>query len=71
MYAGVAGNLVAFGCKGSFQRAHQRHSAFVSNTELAGHYTKTRGAELVGKRLMVIDTKVAIKLIDRYAHNGQ
>ncbi len=71
MYAGVAGNLVAFGCKVSFQRGHQGNIAFVSKTELIGHYTKTLGAELVGKRLIVIDTKAAIKLIDRYYHNDQ
>lgn len=71
MYAGVAGNLVAFGCKVSFQRGHQGNIAFVSKTELIVHYTKTLDAELVGKRSMVIDTKAAIKLIDRYFHNDQ
>lgn len=69
MYAGVAGNLVAFACKVSFQRGHEGNVAFISKTQLIDHYMKTLGAKLVGSRLMVIDTKAAIKLINRYFHN--
>lgn len=69
MYAGVAGNLVAFACKVSFQRGHEGNVAFISKTQLIEHYTKTLDAQLVGSRLMVIDTKAAIKLINRYFHN--
>jgi len=32
MYGGVAGNLVAFACKLSFQRGHQGNVSFVSKT---------------------------------------
>ncbi len=69
MYAGVAGNLVAFACKVSFQRGNEGNVAFISKTQLIDHYIKTLDANLVGSRLMVIDTKAAIKLINRYFHN--
>jgi len=69
MYAGVAGNLVAFACKVSFQRGFEGNVAFISKTQLIEHYQKSLGAQLVGSRLMVLDTKAAIKLINRYFHN--
>ena len=69
MYAGVAGNLVAFACKVSFQRGHEGNVAFVSKTQLIDHYTKTLQAQLIGSRLMAIDTIAATKLINRYFHN--
>lgn len=69
MYAGVAGNLVAFACKVSFQRGFEGNVAFISKTQLIEHYQKSLDAQLVGSRLMVLDTKAAIKLINRYFHN--
>lgn len=69
MYTGVAGNLVAFACKVSFQRGHEGNVAFVSKTQLIDHYTKTLQAQLIGSRLMAIDTIAATKLINRYFHN--
>ncbi len=69
MYAGVAGNLVAFACRYSFQRGHDGFVAFVSKTALIDHYNKTLGAKLLGPRLMSIDTNAAAELINRYFHN--
>ena len=66
MYAGVAGNLVAFACRLSFQRGHQGNVSFLSKSQLVAHYEKTLGAFLFGGRVMVIETKAALKLIDRY-----
>ena len=37
MYAGVAGNLVAFACKLSFQRGHQGNVSFISKTQIVDH----------------------------------
>ncbi len=34
MYAGVAGNLVAFACKFSFQRGHEGNVSFLSKSQL-------------------------------------
>jgi len=69
MYAGVAGNLVAFACKLSFQRGHEGNVSFISKTQLIDHYEKTLGAYHFGGRVMIIETKSALKLIDKYFKN--
>jgi hypothetical protein len=66
VYAGVSGNLVAFACKLSFQRGHDGNVSFVSKTQLIGHYEKSLGAIHFGGRLMIIETKSALKLINKY-----
>jgi hypothetical protein len=69
MYAGVAGNLVAFACRLSFQRGHEGNVSFLSKSQLVDHYEKTLGAIHFGGRVMIIETKAALKLIDRYFKN--
>ena len=69
LYSGVPGNLVAFACKLSFQRGHEGNVAFISKTQLIEHYTATLGAVHFGGRLMVIDTKAALELVNRYFSN--
>jgi len=69
VYSGVAGNLVAFACKLSFQRGHEGNVAFISKTQLIDHYVKTLGAIHFGGRLMIIETNAAVKLIKRYFHH--
>lgn len=66
MYSGVLGNLVAFSCKLSFQRGHYGNVSFLSKTQLIEHYEKTLGATHFGGRVMIIETKAAIKLINKY-----
>lgn len=66
MYAGVAGNLVAFACRLSFQRGHDGNVSFLSKSQLIDHYEKTLGAFHFGGRVMIIETGAALKLIDRY-----
>lgn len=66
VYAGVAGNLVAFACRLSFQRGHDGNVSFISKTQLISHYEKTLGAFHFGGRVMIIETKSALKLIDKY-----
>jgi len=66
LYEGVAGNLVAFACKLSFQRGGQGFVSFQAKTKLIDHYVKTLGAYHFGGHLMVIDSIAAQKLIDRY-----
>ena len=70
MYMGVVGNLMSFPCKLSFQRGHEGNIAFISKTQLIDHYVKTLGALHFGGRLMIIETKAAVRLIDKYFHNG-
>jgi hypothetical protein len=69
MYSGVAGNLVAFACKLSFQRGHEGNVSFLSKSQLIAHYQKTLGAIHFGGRIMIIETKAALKLIDLYYKN--
>lgn len=66
MYAGVPGNLVAFACRLSFQRGFEGNVSFVSKTQLISHYEESLGAFHFGGRVMIIETKAATKLIDRY-----
>jgi hypothetical protein len=66
VYAGVAGNLIAFACKMSFQRGCEGFVSFLAKTNLIEHYQQTLQAVHVGGHLMVINTKGALKLIDKY-----
>ena len=66
IYAGVPGNLVAFACRLSFQRGFDGNVSFISKTQLIEHYIKTLGAFHIGGRVMIIDTRAALKLINRY-----
>jgi hypothetical protein len=69
VYSGVPGNLVAFACKLSFQRGHEGNVSFLSKTQLVEHYVKTLGAFHFGGRVMIIETKAALKLINKYFQN--
>lgn len=69
VYAGVAGNLVAFSYKLAFQRGHEGYVSFFSKTQLIQHYINTLGAKHVGGRIMIIETIAALKLIDKYFPN--
>lgn len=66
MYSGVAGNLVAFACQLSFQRGYEGNVSFISKSQLVRHYEETLGAVHFGGRVMIIETRAALKLIDRY-----
>ncbi|KAA5533686.1 hypothetical protein F0919_14210 [Taibaiella lutea] len=69
MYTGVAGNLVAFACRLSFQRGNDGNVSFLSKSQLVQHYEKTLGAIHFGGRVMIIETRAALKLIGRYFKN--
>jgi hypothetical protein len=66
IYEGVAGNLVAFSCKLSFERGYDGYVAFEPKTKLIEHYISTLKAQLIANNRMVINTKAAYVLIDRY-----
>lgn len=70
LYEGVAGNLVAYTCKASFQRGFDGYVSFTAKTKLIEHYTKTLNAVLFGGQLMVINTAAANILIDKYFKNA-
>ena len=66
LYRGVAGNLVAYGCKMSFEKKYDGIVSFIAKTQLIEHYEQTLGAKLFGGKRMFIDTKEALILIAKY-----
>ena len=66
LYRGVAGNLVAFACKTSFEKGYDGIVSFIAKTQLINHYTQTLGAKLFSGNRMFIDTKEAYILTVRY-----
>lgn len=66
IYAGVAGNLLAFLCKESWDRKYEGFVSFISKTKLIEHYERTLGAVHVGNHKMVIFPKDALELINKY-----
>lgn len=66
LYEGVAGNLVAYACKVSYQNGYDGYISFTAKTKLIQHYIKTLEAYHFGGHLMIINTISANKLIDKY-----
>lgn len=66
LYEGVAGNLVAFACRLSFQRGSDGFVSFHSKTNLIDHYVKTLDAIHYGNHLMIINTEAALRLVNKY-----
>ena len=66
LYKGVAGNLVAFACKTSFEKKYDGVVSFVAKTQLIEHYKQTLGAKLFAGNRMFIDTKESLMLVEKY-----
>ena len=66
LYEGVAGNLVAYACKVSFQHSFDGYVAFTAKTNLIKHYEKTLGAYHIGRNRMIIPAESAKILVERY-----
>ena len=66
LYEGVAGNLVAFACKLSFQFGFDGFVGFTAKTKLIEHYIDTLGAYHFGKQRMIIETHAAKFLVEKY-----
>jgi hypothetical protein len=69
IYEGVAGNLVAFACKISFQRGFEGFVSFTAKTKLILHYENTLGAYHFGKQLMILETNASSILVEKYFKN--
>jgi hypothetical protein len=65
-YEGVAGNLVAYCCKVSFQSGFDGYVAFTAKTQLIIHYQKTLGATHYRNQRMFIESGEAKKLVEKY-----
>jgi hypothetical protein len=68
-YLGIAGNLVAFACKTSFENGFGGFISFVSKSQLIAHYQKTLKAEVLFGMNMVIKTPAASELVRQYFKN--
>lgn len=66
LYEGVAGNLVAFACKLSFQFGFDGFVAFTAKTQLIQHYIDTLGAYHFAGHRMIIETHAAKLLVEKY-----
>jgi hypothetical protein len=66
-FAGVAGNLVAFACKMSFDLGFEGYVAFTAKTNLVPHYVDSLGAQVIyGQNRMGIFTEAAKNLVNSY-----
>lgn len=66
IYEGVAGNLVAYACKISFQRGFEGFVSFTAKTRLIEHYEKSLGAYHFKNQRMIIETQAASILVEKY-----
>ena len=65
-FLGVPGNLIAYGCKLSFDRGHDGFVAFTAKTALVQHYRDSLGAIVIRGTLMHLDSAAARTLVQRY-----
>jgi len=71
IHSGVAGNLVAFACKRSFDLGFEGFVAFTAKNSLIEHYSKTLGAVSIGGQRMIIEEKQASELVKRYFNDNK
>ncbi|MET0461515.1 MAG: hypothetical protein ABW007_00120 [Chitinophagaceae bacterium] len=68
-YAGVAGNLVAFACRSSFDLGFDGFVAFTAKSQLIPHYEEQLGAKVLIRNRMSISGRSAKKLVNLYYKN--
>ena len=66
IYEGVAGNLVAYACKMSFQKGFDGFVAFTAKTKLINHYEETLGAVHLKNQRMIIEMEASKLLVEKY-----
>ena len=66
LYRGVAGNLIAFACKISFEKNYDGVVAFEAKTKLIEHYKQSLGAKHISANRMFIDTVESRILVHQY-----
>ncbi|MDR0692668.1 MAG: hypothetical protein LBF69_06490, partial [Prevotellaceae bacterium] len=65
----VAGNLVAYVCKLSFEQGFEGNILFFAKTKLIAHYEQSLGAVHIGRQRMIIYTREATMLVNKYFPN--
>lgn len=66
LFSGVAGNLMAFACKSSFEKGFGSYVVFVAKTKLIEHYEKSLGAKRLYGNRMFLDSTAACALVRSY-----
>jgi len=66
LYEGVAGNLVAYACKTSFQKGFDGFVVFTAKSKLIKHYEESLGTNRLKNQRMIIDTKASKILVEKY-----
>jgi len=66
LYEGVAGNLVAYACKISYQKGFDGYVVFTAKSKLIKHYENSLGAYHFKNQRMIIDTKASKLLVEKY-----
>jgi hypothetical protein len=66
IYEGVAGNLVAYACKTSFQKGFDGFVAFTAKSKLIKHYEETLGAIHLKNQRMIIEMDASKLLVEKY-----
>ena len=66
LYEGVAGNLIVYACKVSFQHGFGGYLVFTAKTKLIDHYIKTLGAQHISGNRLVFPFKSAKILVEKY-----
>lgn len=66
LYRGVAGNLIAFACKKSFEKKYFGVVAFEAKSKLIEHYKQTLGAKYISANRMFIDAEESRILVNQY-----
>ncbi len=69
-YEGVAGCLIAFACRLSFQRGYFGFVSLVPKTQLIAHYIHAYSFSQYGRQL-AIESEVANHLIEKYLDNEE
>ena len=69
LYKGVAGNLIAFACKKSFEKKYAGVVAFEAKSKLIEHYKKSLQAKHISANRMFIDTNESRILVNQYFQN--
>lgn len=66
LYYGVAGNMVAFACKLSFELGFEGYLTFTAKTKLIEHYQKSLNAKRYRGNDMYIDSINSLNLVKKY-----
>ena len=72
-YSGVGGHLFAEACRQSFEKGFDGYVYFTAKSKLIRHYEEALGAKLINPRdrVMLIESRAALTLVQRYYGGGK